>query len=131
MRVAGSRQLKLQISDLRQRARAGDVHSEKMLQAVAAELELVRLLKHKPNEDLPLLMRVRQSRRYEVWRVSHPYIEDLAVRTIIWFVDPETAVLALFVSDKARMGDVFYDTVGARADQIIEEWCRSTRAEEQ
>jgi hypothetical protein len=39
-------------------------------------------------------------------------------------------VLALFATNKAQMGDLFYETVGERADQAIEEWLRE-RPEEQ
>ena len=28
----------------------------------------------------------------------------------------------VFANDKGRMGDVFYDSVGSRADQIIDRW---------
>ena len=31
-------------------------------------------------------------------------------------------MVTLFAGEKARMGDVFYDSVGARADRIIELW---------
>ncbi|MEO8283117.1 MAG: hypothetical protein ABI568_06885, partial [Pseudarthrobacter sp.] len=58
-------------------------------------------------------------------RVSHPFHEGIAVRLICWF-PPEgnTAVVALFSGDKANMGDDFYESVGSRADQIIEPWIR-------
>jgi hypothetical protein len=69
-----------------------------------------------------VLKRVRQSRRYPVWRVSHPYDPDVAIRLICWFPDDQHAVVALFAGDKARMGDVFYDSVGTRADVAIDQW---------
>jgi hypothetical protein len=51
-----------------------------------------------------------------VWRVAHPYDRDVAVRLIVWFrPDTDTVVVALFAGDKARMGDVFYNSVGPRA----------------
>lgn len=37
--------------------------------------------------------------------------------------------MALFAGDKAAMGDVFYDSVGTRADQIIERWLNDTEEE--
>lgn len=44
------------------------------------------------------------------------------MRLICWFPPDEgTVVVALFSGDKANMGDVFYDSVGSRADQIIEQ----------
>ena len=54
--------------------------------------------------------------------MSHPFHEGFAVRLICWFPPDEgTVVVALFSGDKANMGDVFYDSVGSRADQIIEQ----------
>ena len=40
-------------------------------------------------------------------------------------------VVALFAAYKARMGDVFYDGVGARADVAIARWLRETAEGEQ
>ena len=66
------------------------------------------------------------SRCYEtsMGRVAHPFHAEVAVRLIVWFPpgDPGTVVVALFAGDKARMGDVFYDSVGARADAAIGQW---------
>jgi hypothetical protein len=64
---------------------------------------------------------VRQSGKNEVWRVGHPYVAGAAVRLIVWFPPerPDHVVVALFAGDKARIGDVFYDSVGARADAAI------------
>jgi hypothetical protein len=41
-----------------------------------------------------------------------------------------TVVVALFAADKAKLGDVFYDGVAARADPMIEQWKRETSYEE-
>lgn len=38
-------------------------------------------------------------------------------------------MIALFAGDKARMGDVFYDSVGTRADAAIETWILHNREE--
>lgn len=43
---------------------------------------------------------------------------------IVWFPDDGHAVVALFAADKAAMGDVFYDSVGSRADAAINTWIR-------
>ncbi len=72
---------------------------------------------------------VRQSRDHLVWRLSHPFHPDQAVRTIVWFPDRGHVVVALFANDKARMGDVFYDSVGTRADQAIEKYQHQREAE--
>lgn len=76
-------------------------------------------------------MRVRQSRRYQLWRVAHAYHPQVAVRVICWF-PPETGtvVVALFAAEKAQLGDVFYDSVAARADPLIDQWKRETGYEE-
>jgi len=39
--------------------------------------------------------------------------------------------VALFGADKARMGDVFYDSVGARADVAIRQWQREKQEAEE
>jgi len=44
--------------------------------------------------------------------------------------DTGTVVVALFADDKARLGDVFYDGVAARADPLIDQWKRETAYEE-
>ena len=78
-------------------------------------------------EETAMLKRVRQSRRYAVWRVSHPYRDGIALRLICWFPPEQNrVVVALFAGEKASMGDVFYDSVGTRADQIIERWLEDT-----
>jgi hypothetical protein len=75
---------------------------------------------------------VRQSRRYPLWRVSHSYDPEVAVRLICWFPpDRGTVVVTLFAADKARLGDVFYDGVAARADPLIDQWKRETAQEEE
>lgn len=103
---------------------ASDPDAAAVLDLLIAELGVLQDLTGPPVEDTKTLMRVRQSRRYPVWRVSHPYDPNHAVRTIAWFPDSEHVVVALFANDKAAMGDVFYDSVGSRADQIIDKWLR-------
>jgi hypothetical protein len=86
-------------------------------------LKRLRNLNEAPVEDTAMIKRVRQSKSYQVWRVSHPYVEGIAFRLICWFPpDSGKVVVALFAGDKAGMGDVFYDTVGIRADQQIARW---------
>ncbi len=68
---------------------------------------------------------MRQSKRYPLWRVSHPYRDDVAVRLICWFPpDSDTVMVTLFAGDKARIGDVFCNSVGTRADALIDQWKR-------
>ncbi|GMA23976.1 hypothetical protein GCM10025864_17350 [Luteimicrobium album] len=68
------------------------------LDLLVAQLDYVASLEGPPRGDTATLKLVRQSRRYDVWRLSHPFRE--------------------------QMGDAFYDSVGARADQIIDRWLR-------
>ena len=44
--------------------------------------------------------------------------------------DTGTVVVALIAADKARLGDVFYDGVAARADPLVDQWKRETAYEE-
>ena len=74
---------------------------------------------------------MRQCGRYELWRVSHAYHPQVAVRLICWFPPGAgTVVVALYATDKAKLGDVFYDGVAARADPMIDQWKRETAYEE-
>jgi hypothetical protein len=97
-------------------------------------LDQLRNLPEPPARDseTATLRWVRQSRRYPLWRVSHAYDPEAAVRLICWFPpDTGTVVVALFAADKARLGDVFYDGVAARADPLIDQWKRETAHEEE
>jgi hypothetical protein len=65
-----------------------------------------------------------------VWRVARPYDPDIALRLIVWLPsDTDTVVIALFAGDKARMGDVFYNSVGPRADVAIRSYLQHTSTE--
>lgn len=123
MEVHRSRQFKRWVDDLAARARGGDPFALELAKHVLDELNYIRALEAEPDEDTASLKRVRQSRKYRVWRLSHPFDPRMAVRIICWF-DPESdaVVVALFAGDKAAMGDVFYDSVGSRADQAIDQW---------
>jgi hypothetical protein len=100
----------------------------KRLQLLTFMLKRLADLEAPPTEDTAMIKRVRQSKQYEVWRVSHPYVKGVALRVICWFPpDGERVVVALFSGDKASMGDVFYDTVGVRADRLIDRWMNETR----
>ena len=49
---------------------------------------------------------------------------------ICWFpTGSDVVVVALFAGDKARMGDVFYNSVGPHADVAIERWIKETEGE--
>lgn len=111
--------------DLERRAEADEGNAKEVLLMVTAALKHLQDLSEPPDDETATLKRVRQSKCYPVWRVSHPYRPGVAVRLICWF-PPETGtvVVALFAADKAQMGDVFYNSVGPRADGIIDQWKR-------
>lgn len=109
---------------------SSDPVDQERLDLLLAELGVLEDLRRAPLEESATLKRVRQSRRYPVWRVSHPFRDGVALRLIVWFPDAAHVVVALFAGDKARMGDVFYDSVGGRADVAIESWLHETRDEE-
>jgi hypothetical protein len=125
VKVHRSQQFKRWVDDLVARAKAGDQRAVRVAKHVLDELNYIKNLDGEPVEDTATLKRVRQSRTHRVWRLSHPFDADTAVRIICWF-DPEddVAVVVLFAADKAAMGDVFYDSVGPRADQEIDKWLR-------
>jgi hypothetical protein len=114
-------------------ARRGDQRARVTLVFVARALDQLRNLPEPPGKEneTATLRWVRQSHRYPLWRVSHAYHPQVAVRLICWF-PPETGtvVVALFAVDKAKLGDVFYDGVAARADPLIDQWKRETAYEE-
>ena len=74
---------------------------------------------------------VRQSRRYQVWRTAHPFDPDVAVRLIVWFPPgSDSAVVTLFAGDKKTIGDIWYASVGTRADAAIERWFREQEGDD-
>ena len=114
-------------------ARSGNQRSRTILTFAARALDQLRNLTEAPAEETATatLQPVRQSRRYQLWRVSHAYDPEVAVRLICWFPPKaDKAVVALFAADKAKLGDVFYDGVAARADPMIDQWKRETGHEE-
>lgn len=109
------------------RARGGDEGARRLLARATDALSLLRNLSKPPSVDAPDLKRVRQSRSFPVWRTAHPFDPGVAFRLICWFPpDSATVVVALFGADKAQMGDVFYNSVGSRADTAIRQWIHQT-----
>ncbi len=95
---------------------AGDRRARLVLDRILAELAVLQDLDGEPVEETATLKQaVRQSGIGSGgWRT--PTHAEVAVRLIVWFPpgDPGTVVVA--------MGDVFYDSVGARADAAIGQW---------
>lgn len=114
------------LTELERRAAEGHGRTSEQLDLVNAMLEYLQDLKDPPTDETPTLKRVRQSRNYQVWRVSHPFRDGIAIRLIVWFPPDAPPVIVLFGNDKAQMGDVFYNSVGSRADQVIAAYLRLT-----
>lgn len=118
---------------LKGEARSGDGRARLILTFTARALDQLRNLADPPTpeEETATLRWVRQSRRYQLWRVSHAYHPQVAVRLICWFPPGAgTVVVALYAADKVKIGDVFYDGAAARADPMIDQWKRETAYEE-
>ena len=110
---------------MQSKSREGNAYYRRQLELVAATLRMLRDLDSAPAEDTAGLKRVAQSRKHQVWRTSHPFEEGIAVRLICWFPpDSDEVVVALFAGEKARIGDVWYASVGHRADMVIDQWLR-------
>jgi len=114
------------------KAKAGDENARRTLARAVDALNQLRRLDGPPEGETPDLKRVRQSKRYPVWRTAHPFDPKVAFRLICWFPPgTDAVVVALFGADKARMGDVFYASVGNRADVAIDQWLLQQRESEQ
>ena len=125
MRLEVSREFGHWIARAKVKVEEGSSYHRRILELVAIALTELRSLEGPPTEDRPSLKRVRQAKRFIVWRTSHPYEEGIAVRLICWFPpEDDSCVVTLFGGEKARMGDVFYDSVGDRADAAIDQWLR-------
>ena len=122
VRVVRSREFDGWAGRVIERAGAGDPVALATARHLLDQIEYLEALEQPPlrGEETATLKWVRQSKKNTVWRLSHPFDPLVAARLIVWFDDDANeAVLALFGGDKAQMGDVFYDSVGSRADQII------------
>ena len=126
MQIDWSRNFDGWLDQLEKQAANGHARAVEQLDLVTAQLAYLQDLKQAPTADTATLKRVRQSRDYEVWRVSHPFREGIAIRLIVWFPPDAPPVIVLFANDKAQMGDVFYNSVGSRADQVISAYLRET-----
>jgi hypothetical protein len=114
------------LTELERRAAEGHGRADAQLDLVNAMLDYLQDLKEPPTDDTPTLKRVRQSHKHQVWRISHPFRDGMAIRLIVWFPPDAPPVIVLFGNDKAHMGDVFYNSVGSRADQVIAAYLRLT-----
>lgn len=131
MRIDWTSDFDAMLDRLEEAAARGDVTARTTLDLVLAELSYLQDLDAPPLDETKTLKRVQQSKRYPVWRLAHPFRAGFAVRTIVWFTTDGHAVVALFANNKASMGDIFYSSVGTRADQAIERWLHDTTSEKE
>lgn len=125
MEVYRSEQFARWAAQVVSRAKAGDQAAIRVAKHALDELNYLKELTKAPTADTATLKKVMQSKENTIWRLSHPFDPVVAVRIICWFDNQsETAVVVLFGSNKAQMGDVFYNSAGARADQEISDWKR-------
>jgi hypothetical protein len=104
-----------------------DPTNARVFRLTVAQIQYLQDLSAEPLEETPTLRRVVRSSQYPLWRVSHPYEPGIAVRLIVWFPPEHDAVVVVALGvNKAKMGDVFYDGAGRRADAAIDEWIAET-----
>ena len=108
-----------------------DPLSKRIATIVFAQMKFLTDLESKPEENMATLRTVVQSKKYRLWRVSHPYEKDIAVRLVVWFPPDDVAVVVVALgNNKAPMGDIFYDGVANRADAAIDKWLKDTEESE-
>jgi hypothetical protein len=121
VRIAASREMRIWLRN------AGEAGGSLYLRALAL-LDYLVNLPERPTEETATLKRVRQAKRYEVWRLAHPYDPDVAVRILCWFPDEQMAVVALVAGDKKKISDQWYDSGTPRAEAAIDQWLRELRS---
>lgn len=108
-----------------------DPLSKRIATTVLAQIKFLTDLESKPEENMATLRTVAQSKKYRLWRMSHPYERDIAVRLIVWFPPDDAAVVIVAIgANKAPMGDIFYDGVANRADAAIDKWLKEMEESE-
>ena len=91
-----------------------------------ALLEDLTQLDGEPAGETATYKRVRQAKRHRLWRISHPYEPDIAVRILFWF-ESDVLVVALVGFNKAKLGDVWYTSAAIRAEALVDQWRRTHR----
>lgn len=82
-------------------------------------------LPHEPVEESVTFKRVQQARKHRLWRVSHPYRPNIALRIILWFPDPSSVVIALLGHNKAQTGDAWYGYAATQGQAIVDQYLRT------
>ena len=105
-----------------------DPLSRRIATVVIAQMKFLTDLESRPKENMATLRKVSQSKKYQLWRVSHPYEKNIAVRLIVWFLpDTDAVVVVAQGANRAPIGDIYYDGIGNRADATINKWLQETR----
>lgn len=107
----------------------GNVSAQVQNDLADFHLETLQNLDNEPSEDTPTLMRVRQRGKFPLWRLSHPFIDGIAIRTVVWFPTEGEVVIVAIGAEKSAIGDLFYDAIGDRSDQAIENYLRARKVE--
>jgi len=94
-----------------------------------ALLQTLTELQSEPVEEGATFKRVRQAKRPRLWRISHPYEPDIAVRIVFW-VENDRVNVALVGFNKARLGDLWYTSAAVRAEALVDQWRRQHSKEE-
>jgi hypothetical protein len=85
-----------------------------------ARLEQIPTIDHPP-----LLKRIRQRTRYDLWRLGHPYHPKVAVRMVVHFrSNPDEVVVALVGGDKLGISDQWYDAAVVQAEAALDQYYR-------
>ena len=93
---------------------------------INALLQALARLEHIPTaDDPPLLKRIRQRARYDLWRLGHPYHPKVAVRLVVHFrSNPDEVVVALVGGDKLGISDQWYDAAVVQAEAALDLYYR-------
>ena len=89
----------------------------------------LRALSRAPQQESASLKRVMQARRHRLWRVRHPYRDNMALRIICYFPDEETVVLALLGFNKHPIGDIWYDHAAKEGEFLVDQYLRDQGGE--
>lgn len=99
-------------------------------QMLAAVLDDINNLKEPPKEESSHLCRAVGAKKHDIWRVSHPYNPEVAVRVLIWFTPNGDAVLLAGGGDKLkdRYDGQWYQFAIPQAEQEVDNFLNKYKA---
>lgn len=109
------------------RADAGDAHARERHDLALALLTDLDEMRFHPDRDLETatFMRIREATRHPIWRISAHAPTGAWVRLRCAFpVGTRAAVIVSTSGDLHRIGDLFYRSVAAQTDALVEHWLR-------